>query len=481
VSRSVPVMIARSAGAATISQLTRVVVIFGVHVLLRHRVPQEDWGLWNWTEAVFLILGAIRDLGLPAHTLRLRPRPFGNLLLAESVWGGLLVLGSFATAPLLAQAFSQADPRLISVIRTFCFFVLLDGLAQVPLMYFEGDLKLGRALVPELTRHLSYAAIAASLALLGMGVWSMVVAQLASTGLWAALLWLKAWGRIPLVYQRGRTLRLFVESLPLGSIWLVMLVQTRLDPLILGWRFEEQVVGAYGFGFWVAFLVATIMVHPVGRAVYPALVGFVSEPRHLFQVYRIATLLLLALEAPAALFLFLNADLTVLILGGAKWQSTPDFLRILCFVPLIDPLGRFAGQLFAARRQEWLWVVSAIVNVLALGTGGVLLTLWLGPKGMAISNFFLLGSVLVALGLHALAPREFWGLLRELLVVYAVPVPLFGIAWLLTPDQPVLRMALSAAAALGTFGLYYKLFGPAVRRFFREDFPAPPEGETSSS
>jgi len=44
----------------------------------------------------------------------------------------------------------------------------------------------------------------------------------------------------------------------------------------------------------------------------------------------------------------------------------------------------------------------------------------------------------------------------------------------------VLRMALSAAAALGTFGLYYKLFGPAVRRFFREDFPTPPEGETSS-
>ena len=78
----------RSTGAATFSQLWRVVVTFGTTLLLKRMIPTVDWGLWNWALPIFLVLGAVRDLGLVYHVVRVKPRPYGNLLLLETVWGG---------------------------------------------------------------------------------------------------------------------------------------------------------------------------------------------------------------------------------------------------------------------------------------------------------------------------------------------------------------------------------------------------------
>ncbi|MCB1037791.1 MAG: oligosaccharide flippase family protein, partial [Acidobacteria bacterium] len=193
-----PARILRSAGAAALSQVWRIGVTFGVALVLRRNVPPADYGLWDWTFAVFMILGAIRDLGLPAHVLRLPNRPFGNLLWVECVWGGVLTAFAFWGAPLLALLFKDSDPRLVSVIRAMAAFLILEGLAQVALVYFEGELAIGRSLLPEVLRNLTFATVAFVLASLDRGVWSLVGGQLAASAVFAATLWIRAWGKIPL-------------------------------------------------------------------------------------------------------------------------------------------------------------------------------------------------------------------------------------------------------------------------------------------
>lgn len=472
-SQSTPARILRSTGAATLSQLWRTVVVFAVHLVLRHLVPADDWGLWDWSQAVFLVLGAVRDLGLPGHTLRTKPRPFGNLLLVQATWGPTLALLVFAAAPLLARGFSAADPTLVWILRAMCLFLLLEGLAQVPLMYFEGELEIGRALLPEMARNLVLAVTSISLALLGFGIWSLVLGHLAASAVNAALLWARAWGRIPLTWLRGQTPRLIRAGAGLGAVWLLALGVKYVDTLVLALRFESEIVGTYGFAYWIAFLATTLMVHPVGRALYPALVGFAGDPERAFETYRLATVLLLALEVPAALFLFLNADLVVFLLGGEDWQGAPEFLRLLCFVPLVDPLSRFAGDLFVSRHRERLWIVAISITLVSLTTAGLVLTGGLGARGMAFANYLPLGSLLVAWGLHRTAARSFRRLLADLARVYLLPVPLFAaVAWL-GAGEPALRFGLSLIAAAVAFGLYARLFGRAFVTFFRT-------GETAS-
>ena len=116
--------------------------------------------------------------------------------------GAMVALAYFA-APLLARGFSEPHPDIVPVIRALTLFLFFEGLSTVPRVYFEGELKIGRAVAPEVTRNLFMAVTSVSLAVAGFGIWSVVIAHIGSAGLYALMLWWRAWGEMPLLFQRG--------------------------------------------------------------------------------------------------------------------------------------------------------------------------------------------------------------------------------------------------------------------------------------
>ena len=456
-----------SSGAAIFSQLWRVVVTFGTMLVLKRLIPAADWGLWNWALPLFMILGALRDLGLVFHVVRVKPRPYGNLLALELVWGGLLVALAFFGAPLLARAYSEPHPDILPVLRWLTLFLFFEGLSTVPRVFFESELRIGRAVVPELTRNLFMAAASVGLALAGFDVWSLLIAHVGSSALYALMLWWRAWGDMPLEWQRGQTLKLIRHSLPLASIWFLTILVRHIDPLILGWRFDGTVVGNYVFAYENAFRVSEIVFPAVARSLYPALVAFREETARLFGAYSLATLLMQAVEVPVAYFLFLNAELTLRILGGAQWVEAPTYLRILCFAPLVDPFSRLGGEILKVKHRDGLWILCTFISFLTFAIGGIFWTGALGPVGMAWINLLPLGAVPMAWALHQVEPAGFRDLVRKLLYVYSVPIPFFAAAYLLAADRPVLRFALSLVSVALSLAVVYRKYGGDFVTFFR--------------
>ncbi len=478
--------IVRSAGAAAVSQLWRVAVTFATHLVLRRLVPRADWGLFDWAEVLFLVLGGLRDLGLPPHVLRVKPRPFGNLLAVEAGWGAALALLAVAAAPVLALAFAGQHPLTVPVLRVMALFLFFEGLAAVPRTFYDGELAVGRAVLPEILRNLCFAATAVTLALRGAGVWSMVIAHVVAAAVFAALLWARAHRQIPLLYKRGETLTLVRHSLQLCAVWLLVLLVMYVDRLVLGARFSSEVVGTYGFAYWAAFIVPTIMLFPVTRAAYPGFVAFAGEPERQFSTYRLATLFLLSLEVPTALLLFFNADAVLRLLGGGQWVEAPALLRILCFAPLVDPFGRFGGQVLMTRGQDRAWIASTGLTLAAFVTGGVVLTGRLGPAGMAWANYLPLGAALMTWVLYRADRRGLRRLAGDLAFVYLVPVPLFVAAALAAPGASAWRLGLSLVAFGAAWALYARRFGSEFVGFFRGrgrspgELPGEPAGDPST-
>ena len=197
----------RSSGAATLAQFVRVAAILLTHLALRRLIPPADWGLRDWAEALFLLLATVRDLGLPSHVVRLRPIPLGNLLRVQLAWGGILGLALLVGAPVLAGTFRTPRPDVALVLQVMVVYLLLEGLASVPLTHFEAGLRIGRSVVPELARTLSYCIGALALALAGWGVWSFVLAMIGSQAIYAALLWQRARPTMVLHFEPGETSR----------------------------------------------------------------------------------------------------------------------------------------------------------------------------------------------------------------------------------------------------------------------------------
>ncbi len=449
----------RSTSAATLAQLVRVVAIMATHLALRRLVERADWGLWNWAETVFLILATVRDLGLPSHTVRRQPLPLGNLLAVQLVWGTALAALVFLAAPLLAQGFSTPRPEVVPILQALTLYLLLEGLASVPMVYYEAELKIERALRPELTRTAVYCAMTLILAVQGFGVWSFVLAQLAAQAVFAGFLWLQVGRSIPLHWARGETLSLLSSSVPLGGIWLLVFAVTYADSLILGSQFSDDVVGGYMFAYTYAFFVSRVLQQPVGRSLYPAFVAYRDHPQEQFRAYRLGTVLLLALEVPAALFVCLNAPAVTLFFGGQAYLKDVYLLQLLAFAPLVDPLGRFAGEYLIARHRDSTRILSLVLHLLALVVGGVFLCRAYGPIGMAWANFLPLGALVVGWTLVRLVGQDFFLLLRQLAEVYLVPLPLFALAGWVSGDHLVWRFVLAAVAGGLSLAWFWWRFG----------------------
>ena len=458
---------ARSTGAATFSQIWRVGATLGVTLFLRRWIPAPDYGLFEWALSVFLVLGAVRDLGLIYHIVRVPSRPYGNLLFVQLTWGVLLAAATFFGARWVALGVSEPHPAVVPVVATLSLYLLLEGLASVPRVYFDAELQVGRTVAPEIFRNLVYILSTASLAYAGFGVWSLVLGLTGSTAVYCGLLWVRAWGKMPLTWERGNTWNLVRHGLPLGSIWFLAIFVQRIDTFVLGKKFDLDTIGNYYFGYTVAVLVTVTLVPAITRTLYPALVAFKDEPERQGQAYRLATLVVLAIEAPVAAFLLVNPETSIRILGGTEWPRAHAFLQALALAPLMDPFSRLGGEILKVFHRDLVWIASVGLTLASFAGFGWLFTDWWGPMGMAWANYLPLGGLIMAWAIYRVARGPFLQLLRDLVVLYGVPVVPFAAAHLLAPENAWLRFGLSLVALALSFALYAWRFGAEFKTFFR--------------
>jgi O-antigen/teichoic acid export membrane protein len=459
--------------AAYGSQLGRVLIRAASDLALARIIVPEAIGLYDLALAFAVIAAIVRDLGLPYELVRHPRRPFGAVLAWEAGAGLVLSAGLALAAP----ATAGLDPRLPAVLAVYAWWVLLDGLAVVPRVYYECELEVGRLVAPEIARGATIAAVAIALAAAGAGVWALVAGQLAGAALFAALLWRRVWGRIPLRLTGAGLAELpsmIGRSAFLFLIALAALPVPQVSKLIVG-----SGLGAAAGAFWTAqytkarewgFRLQELVMPAVARVLYPALIEFRrhGDRQRYLAAYRLGTVTLLGLQTLGGYFLAWNAEVVLLrILIGPRWAPAVPLVQVLCFAPLVDPFSPLGGELLKTEGQDRAWFAVVALNIASLALFGVLLTHRLGALGMAWAAYLPLGSLLMAWRVYRICGgAEIARLARDLLYLYLVPLPLFAlVAWRL-PAAGWWRLGASAVAAAAALALYLARFRGPFRAFF---------------
>lgn len=438
----------------------RLLVSFASRVILARMLLPADHGLYELALRLVVIASALRDLGLVYQLMRDERRPYGTVLGFTLVSGVLVTLALIVGAPLAGVL----DPALPQVLRVFAVWVLLDGLAGVPRTFFERELRIGRLVGPEIARGLVTAGMAVGLAWAGFGVWSFVVADLAATALFAALVWYRAWGRVPLELDLGLIAGLLRQSAGLFLIWVTFQLVTYVDLFVVEGFADTATVGQYARAYMLAFLVRQI-VFP--RALLPALVEYRWDRQRFRAAFRVGTVFLMSCEVTAGYFLFFNAEQVVEVVLGSQWQPAVALLRILCFVPFLDVFSELGGEVLKVRHEDRLWLTIMVLNLASLVGFGIVFTRRWGAEGMAAANFLLVGHALMAWRMARIFAGGFGRLLADMALIYLVPLPLFVAAALLVPDGWG-RLAASAVAALGALAVLAWRFQGPVRSFLAD-------------
>ena len=467
----------RSGSAATAAQLVRIVALQVAHMIAGRYVPPEQRGVWSWLEALFLLLASVRDLGVTNHVVRLAPMPFGTFLRVELVAGLALAGAVFGGAPWLAAGFAGGGEDVVAGIRVLAIGIVLEGLGAVALIWFEAKLRIERTLSAEILRTIAYCAVVLWGALHGWGFWSFVAGQLAGQLLFALELWRRARPEIELAAAPGGALRLVADSLPLAGVWWLTTAVAYGDSFVLGGLFGRADVGLFMFGFTYAFLVFRVLQQPIARSLFPALVAFGGRPDEQLRAWRLATVLFLALEVPAALLLAANAELVALVLRGEEYLGAAPYLRAprlraarrsaraLRRRAARGPRPRSGAASSRSRCSSSRWSPAASCSA----AGSTRRSAWPGPTSCPLGA----PVILVAL-LRAGGAAELLRLARELAEIYLVPLAPFALAWWLTPDSRWLRLAATLAAAALALAWTWRRHREEFRDFFAAAPPTVP-------
>jgi PST family polysaccharide transporter len=452
-----------SSVAAYGSQLGRTAIRLAADIALARLILPDAHGLFDLAWSAVLIAGVLRDAGLSYQLVRDPREPYGTVLAWSAGSGVLTVLALVFAAPL----FAGLDPDLPRVVAALAPWVLLDGLAMVPRVWFERHLRVGRLVAPELLRGLTFALVAVALGASGVGVWSFVAGELAGAALLAAVLWWRVWGEMPLRFDAAPLLDLLAKSRYLFAIALCAFTLPHLERYVLGPFVTTALVGQYNKARLWGLRLQTIVLPAVARVLYPALVAYEGDRERTWGVYRIGTVSILALEVLSAWFLFMNAEVVLVwILLGPEWHPAVPLAKILCWLPLVDPFSRLGGEVLKVRHEDRLWLVIVLLNSASLIGLGIWLAGTWGATGMAWTNFLLLGNAVMTWRMARIYGRRFWKLAADLAYLYLVPAPFFlAVAWLI-PAEGWPRFTASAAAGLAAAGLYLLRFQRPFREFF---------------
>jgi O-antigen/teichoic acid export membrane protein len=212
------------------------------------------FGLMALAQIVWLFVHVFARMGL-ASALVQKPELSRDDVRAASTAGftvGVVCLAvTWMVAPLVSGVFRAT--ALTPVLRALGFSFLFEGLAMVGIGLLRRQLRFRElSIITVATYVLGYLVVAVSLALLGAGVWSLVIGALVSSG--SQTVWQYALLRHPLrpVLRWKPYQEICSYGMRLSGAYLLDYVGSSLDTFTVGRFASTAVVGQYSRAYYLA-------------------------------------------------------------------------------------------------------------------------------------------------------------------------------------------------------------------------------------
>jgi len=372
--------------------------------ILARLLGPEAFGLIGLAMPFILLTSMLADAGLGTALVR-HPNPSSEL--ESTVFWISACLGASLTALLcilawpVARLFSRPD--LAPILATLSLILTLGGCMAVPNARVARSRDFTIFAIGDVLSTVLSAALGITVALLGWGVWSLVVQQL--------VLWLTkgAW-----LFPTSKFRPTFVFKPSLARPFLRFginsvaanvsdVISRNLPPLVVGGTLGVTPLGHYSMAYQLARVPDLVISGPIYLSVFTAVAQ--SADRDLARGLVLRSLrIMIAVLAFLFCGLALTADLATDLLLGPKWADTSPVLAALA------PAG-------------FLICVYSFINAVLLGLGNsarqFLLSVFCGLAvfiGSLVGSQFDVVSVAtgVSLGAAALAPAYVHALSTEL-------------------------------------------------------------------
>ena len=424
-------------------------------VVLARLLDPSDFGLLAMITAVVGIADLVRDFGMTGAIIQVRKLSdelWSSVLWLSVALGFICMLLIAGAAPLIAGLYGE--DRLVVLTLALAPTLLINGICMPLQAKLQRDMKFGSMARIDVVSMATGVVGSIIAALLGAGVWSLIVLSTAALAYRFVALWVASKPR----FGRPRISR---EVLPLlstgGSLFGVQLLNyagRNMDNIVVGQFVGAAALGQYSRGYALFLLPLQQLNGPIGRVALPVLSTLQDDPNRYRRYVRGALSVIGYLTLPTfAIASAVSVPLINVVLGD-NWDTSAQVFSILAIAGVATGIGNVQGWLYLTlgrtHRQLvfYLWsrpivVASFFVGVWWNGVLGVAMAyslvtvvliipgFWLAIRGTFVTVSDIVRPVLRPLALVPFMYTLAWGTVAYTALPSALEVIMGGLVGLL--------------------------------------------------
>jgi len=331
-----------------VSFLQKFITMGGTVILARILNP-EIFGLFALAFVAIAALSVFKSMGFDSALIRRKndiEKAASTAFFIIPILGFILYFILSVSAPLIGNFLNNGE--VAGVIKALGIIFVISCLGRVPITILEKNMRFKQISIIELSSAIIYTSVGVTLAILGWGVWSLVVAYILKTLNQTIFAFMASKWQPRFEFDKKIALEMFNFGKFLFLGGLVWFLKMNMDNLLVGKILGVTALGVYAVAFNVANFGATYFAGKVHRVIFPAFSKIQSDMYDLKQAFLKTTRITAIFAFPFCFGLFLLGGDMVRVVYGSKWIAVIPVLKILTFAGLLNTLPVAMGPLFNA-------------------------------------------------------------------------------------------------------------------------------------
>ena len=345
------------------SQLLHLIKI----IVLARLLSPSDFGLFG---VALLSLAALETFSQTGFDRALIQKKGDISSYLNSVWtievvrGILIAIILFFISPYVAVFFSV--PEVVPILRIIGLAVILKGLTNVAVTYFQKELEFKKLFKYQFSGTLADSIITIIIAVLFHSVWALVIGLLVGNLVRLVVSYKINSYRPKFEFNFLKLKELWAfGKWVLGSSILIFLV-THGDDILVGKLLGVTALGFYQMAYLISNVPATEISHIISQVAFPAYSKLQDDIPRLRKAYLKVLRITTFFSFPIAGLIFVLApDFTTIFLGE-KWMPMVPAMQVLGFWGLIRSIGATTGHIFHAVGRPQLLTKLQLIQLILL-------------------------------------------------------------------------------------------------------------------
>ena len=359
-----------------IDNVAQMGVSFVVSIVLARLLSPDDYGLIGIVAIFTAVCNALVNGGFTSALIRkkdINEDDYSTAFITNLLLSIVLYILIFACAPLIARFFGREELVLLTRVSSLGIIVGALAIVQQTRLTKRIDFKTQTKIT--LIASISSGVVGIGMAVLGCGVWSLVVQQLTMQSLRTVLLWVFNRWKPVLRFSQKSFKELFgfgwkmMVSEVLNTVW------KELYQVVVGKFYSPADLGQYTRAKQFSQLFSSNLNNVVQRVTFPVLSNIQDDKERMAASYRRIIKTTMFITAISMFSLGAVSEPLLYCLIGEKWHDAAIYLPLICIAGSSYPLQALNLNMLQVQGRSDIFlgleIIKKIIGLAPLAIGAI--------------------------------------------------------------------------------------------------------------